>query len=110
MSIKSSLIKATAQVICVREDKLASNAVKNQSIVLNQLIIKGRKTSFGKDHKFSKIKDLRSFQQQVPLSDYEKHIHYFERIKQGNRMFFGPGSPNIWLKHPEQRVALNIFL
>lgn len=98
MSIKSSLIKATAQVICVREDKLASNAVKNQSIVLNQLIIKGRKTSFGKDYKFSKIKDLRSFQQHVPLSDYEKHIHYFERIKSGESDVLWPGKPKYLAK------------
>ncbi|MBK6353027.1 MAG: GH3 auxin-responsive promoter family protein [Saprospiraceae bacterium] len=98
MSIKSSLIKATAQVICVREEKLASHSVKNQNQVFNQLIISGLKTSFGKDFKFSKIKDYNTFKQKVPLGDYEKYISYFERVKNGEPNVLWPGKPKYLAK------------
>ena len=56
-----------------------------QQGVFRQLIQKGRRTEFGRTHRFGDIRSVRDFQQQVPVASYEDLFPYIERVMQGER-------------------------
>jgi hypothetical protein len=98
MSIKSNLAKATAQVICKREEKLSFEADKKQLLVFKQLIAKSKDTRFGIDHQFNKIKNYQDFKDRVPVRDYEGHKGYIDRILLGEENVLWPGRPKYLAK------------
>jgi len=52
-------------------EKWVKQPWKNQLSVLNYLIENGRQTEFGKNYDFNNIKNPETFQQKIPLQDYE---------------------------------------
>jgi len=64
-----------------------------QEKVFKDLLANGRKTLFGKEHDFDRIKDYASFKQNVPIRDYQGFRTYIERIQSGENDVLWPGKP-----------------
>jgi len=98
MKAKSILAKPFAKTIQKRVYKWAENPVKTQEKVFKKLIKQATKTSFGKDHNFSKIASYSDFKKQVPIRDYEALKNYIERILAGERDVLWKGVPLYFAK------------
>lgn len=60
-------------------DNLLNNAEKHQEKTFSKLTKKAKETEFGKKYNFTKIKNYKDFQTQVPIFHYEEFFE--ERIK-----------------------------
>lgn len=65
------------------------NEVKNfekvQIEILKNIISENKHTVFGKLYNFEKIKSVRDFQKNVPVSKYEEYEDYIKKIMQGEK-------------------------
>ena len=93
MNIKSLFAKPFAQYIYNKQLKEQGNALKNQQLILNQLVKSAANTLYGKEHHFSEITDYESFKQRVPIRDYEGLKTYIEKIKAGEANVLWKGKP-----------------
>lgn len=93
MGVKASLSIPFAKWIQYKTKKWASNPHKTQEKVFKQLISKGSKTAFGRDHDFNKIASYEDFKKQVPIRDYEGLKPYFERVLNGEANVLWPNKP-----------------
>ena len=98
MGFRSALIKPLAKRIARDIDKWSKEPIAAQQKVFEQLIRRGRKTAFGKDHQFDKINSYTAFKDQVPVVDYEGFRNYIERIKLGEQNVLWPGLPEYFAK------------
>jgi hypothetical protein len=98
MNLKSLLAKPFAQYIHKQIKRNSSHALADQDAILKQLLKVGKGTEFGKEHKFSEIADYQSFQQAVPLRDYEAFKPFIERIKEGRENVLWKGKPIYFAK------------
>lgn len=73
-------------------------AVQDQEAIFRQLIKTGRVTLFGKDHRLEQVNDYKSFQQAVPVRDYEQFKPYIEKIKEGKDNILWKGKPIYFAK------------
>ena len=87
------LLKLVAYIAKTRINNWAKNPVKTQEKQFKQLLNKGSKTLFGKDHNFDKIKNYQDFKHNVPIRDYEGIKDYIELIKSGKENVLWPGKP-----------------
>jgi len=93
MNIKTLFAKPFAQYIYNKQVKEHANALKNQQLILNQLVKSAANTQFGKEHHFSQISDYASFKQNVPIRDFEGLKIYIEKIKSGEANVLWKGKP-----------------
>ena len=54
-----------------------------QQKILFRILSRNRKTCFGEKYRFSEVKDVRTFQRRLPLSDYESYRADVKRIQSG---------------------------
>jgi hypothetical protein len=69
-----------------------------QTKVFKELIQKGLKTKFGKDHGFQKVTDTESFRASVPVRDYEELRPYIDQVLEGEADVLWPGRPLYYAK------------
>ena len=81
-----------------KNEKWIKNPLKTQEKVLRNLIKNGRYTLFGKDHKFEKITNIKSFQSNIPIRDYEGIRSYINKIFSGRQNILWPGKPFYFAK------------
>ena len=93
MNIKSLFAKPFAQYIFNKQLKEQANALKNQQLILNQLVKSASNTLFGKEHHFKEVSDYESFKKRVPIRDYEGLKSYIEKIKAGESNVLWKGKP-----------------
>ncbi|CAA0233600.1 GH3 auxin-responsive promoter family protein [Tenacibaculum maritimum] len=98
MSIKSKLAIPFARQVKKQVYKWAYNPHKTQEKVFQYLINKAKKTAFGKDHNFSKIKTYEDFKKYVPIHDYEGLRSYVDRVVQGEKDVLWKGKPLYFAK------------
>lgn len=98
MSIKTGIVRAAANVSVKKMDQLEKKAVSNQEAIFKKLISTAKKTKFGLDHSFSKIKTHKEFQAAVPVHDYEGLKSYFDQVKNGQSNILWPGKPKYLAK------------
>jgi hypothetical protein len=98
MKFKSHLLKPVARQIARSIQRWSGEAVAAQQRVFEQLVKKGSRTAFGREHGFDKINNYEAFKAQVPLRDYEALRPWIERIKQGERDVLWPGLPKYFAK------------
>ncbi|HMN91157.1 MAG TPA: GH3 auxin-responsive promoter family protein [Saprospiraceae bacterium] len=98
MGFRASIIKPIAKKIARDIDAWSGNAVKAQQKILKQLIETGRRTAFGKEHDFDRIKSYEDFRERTPIRDYEGLRPYIERIKQGEADVLWKGFPRYFAK------------
>jgi hypothetical protein len=98
MSIKSFGAKIFANKIYKKTQKWAQNPIETQQKVFNELIKTAKKTEFGKDHNFDKIKTPQDFANQVPVRDYEELKPYIDKVVKGEKNILWKGKPLYFAK------------
>ena len=96
--MKSLLVKPYAHFIASQVRKERTNAIDDQKKIFKELIEKGAKTTFGKDHHFDRIDSYKSFAGRVPVRDYEGLKPYFDRLVLGEQNVLWPGLPRYFAK------------
>ncbi len=98
MGFKSKLIKPLARRVARQIRGWSSEAIASQKKIFLDLVGVGRRTAFGKDHKFDQIRSYDAFKAQVPIRDYEGLKPYVERIKEGEKDVLWKGRPKYFAK------------
>jgi hypothetical protein len=98
MNLKSLFARPFAGFVHKQVIKGAETAVEDQDKILRELVAKGQKTEFGREHKFAEVKDHESFRQAVPIRDYEAFKTYIQRIKEGKHNVLWKGKPIYFAK------------
>jgi len=93
MKFKSLLAKPFASIVSSKIRKEMQRAVEDQEAILEDLIKTGRKTDFGKEHKFDAIHTYADFKAAVPIRDYEQFRPYIDKIKEGRHNVLWKGQP-----------------
>lgn len=83
VNVKAAIAKPIAEFVTQKLKSKSANGIECQDKIFQKLIQVGRKTSFGKEHKFAQIKSIADFQKQVPIRDYEDFKPYIEEIIEG---------------------------
>jgi len=83
MGLLQTGAKITAKFYKKRFLNWEKNSVALQEKQFEMLVENGKKTSFGKEHNFDKIKTYEDFKNNVPIRDYEDFKPYIERIIEG---------------------------
>jgi phenylacetate-coenzyme A ligase PaaK-like adenylate-forming protein len=98
MSIKSFFAIPFAKIATIKVHKWANNPHKTQEKVFKNLISKGRKTAFGKDHDFKNIQNYSDFKKRVKVTDYEGLRPYVDRMVAGEADVLWKGKPLYFAK------------
>jgi len=98
MSIKEFLAKILAKYFVWKIKKRSKSPIQAQRKVFRNLILKGKETSFGKNHNFSKINSHKDFVRNVKVKDYEGLSPYFNRLVKGENNVLWPGKPLYFAK------------
>ncbi len=93
MKIKSYLAKPFAGIVHKQLQRSIKTAIDDQQQILNNLMKKGAKAEFGKQHHFAEVSNHKDFTQAVPIRDYEKYAPYIHKIKEGRQNILWPGTP-----------------
>lgn len=93
MGIRSFFGKPFAKFIASQTKKWALRPAESQQKQFDNLIAKGSKTVFGKDHDFENISSYEDFKARVPIRDYEQLKPYIERMVAGEKDILWPGKP-----------------
>jgi hypothetical protein len=96
--IKAFAAKIYAALMHKKNQKWINNPLDAQTKVFKELIQKGLKTKFGKDHGFQKVTDTESFRASVPVRDYEELRPYIDQVLEGEADILWPGSPLYYAK------------
>jgi len=97
-SLKEKAAKVYAKYIVWKTTKWAVYPHKTQEKVFKKLLIKGKKTRFGKEHSFGKIINHEDFSKLVPVRDYEGLKKYIKLITEGEKDVLWPGRPIYFAK------------
>ena len=87
-----------ARLVKKRNNKWIYNPLDTQAKTFNKLILKAANTEFGRDHKFSKIKNYKDFKKQVPIRGYEDIKPYVDKVVAGEKNILWPGKPLYFAK------------
>ncbi len=98
MNLKSLFARPFAGFIYKQVAKGAETAVQDQEKILKELLAKGQKTEFGKEHKLNEVKDYESYKQAVPIRDYEQFKSYIQKVKEGKHNVLWKGKPIYFAK------------
>ena len=96
--IKAFAAKIYAALMHKKNQKWINNPLDAQTRVFKELIQKGLKTKFGKDHGFQKVTDTESFRASVPVRDYEELRPYIDQVLEGKMDVLWPGRPLYYAK------------
>ena len=97
-SLKEHIAKIFAKVVVRRTRKWSEKPIETQKKVFQNLIKKGKKTSFGKDHNLKSVFTHQDFINNVPVRDYEGLRPYFEKVIKGEKSVLWPGKPLYFAK------------
>ena len=98
MGLKAKAALWVASIIVPGIYRDHKKAVAIQTKILRQLIKKGTKTQFGREHDFDGIHSYNDFKVSVPIRDYEGIKHYIEMIAKGKEDVIWPGRPLYFCK------------
>lgn len=98
MKLKSLFARPFAGMIYKQIQKNAESAIEDQQKIFNELVAKGQKTEFGKEHHLDQVKDYEGFKKAVPIRDYEQFKTYIERVKEGKHNVLWKGKPIYFAK------------
>jgi hypothetical protein len=98
MGIKSWLSIPFARYVVNQQRRWSSRPFYYQKRTFENLIVQGRETIFGADHGFKHIRNIREFQERVPIRDYEELSPYINRIRKGEQDVLWKGRPIYFAK------------
>ncbi len=93
MGLKTQVVKYVARRTFKKVNQWANSPIETQNKVFEKLIKKAKKTSFGSDHSFDKIKNYTDFVKYVPVRDYEGLKPYIDRTVSGESNVLWPRKP-----------------
>ena len=96
--LKKLFAKIFAFFVVSKIKRSYSKAAEIQINTLKSLIKKAKKTNFGIDHDFYKIKCPVDYTNSVPVRDYEDMKGYIDKIKEGSKNVLWPGKPKYLAK------------
>jgi len=99
MPIKSIAAKIFAKYITSQIKSWSSQPLETQRKVFKSLIKEGRKTKFGKDHRFDEIETFEDFFERIPIQDYEGLKPYIDQVIDGQKDILWPGKPPLLCKN-----------
>ena len=74
-------------------NRLSTDARATQQAVLRRILAECKDTVYGREHGFSSIRTIDEYRRAVPISDFEGHRRYVERMCAGERDVLFPGKP-----------------
>ncbi|PKG41303.1 GH3 auxin-responsive promoter family protein [Psychroflexus sp. MES1-P1E] len=98
MPLKSIAAKIFAKYITSQIKSWSSQPLETQRKVFKNLIKEGRKTKFGKDHRFDEIETFEDFFERIPIQDYEGLKPYIDQVVDGQEDILWPGKPLYFAK------------
>ncbi|MEK9565736.1 MAG: GH3 auxin-responsive promoter family protein [Flavobacteriaceae bacterium] len=98
MMIKAVAAKIYAALMHKKNQKWINNPLDAQTTVFKELIRKGAKTKFGKDHGLDSIADPDTFRASIPVRDYEELRPYIDQVLAGAKDVLWPGRPLYYAK------------
>jgi len=96
--LKAFFAKQLAKVVHAEINRWASNPIETQQRVFKNLVSKGGKTLFGKDHHFDTIRSHSDFIKNVPVRDYEDLKPYINKMVSGEKDILWQGKPLYFAK------------
>jgi hypothetical protein len=93
MGIRSVVSKPLARWIVERQQTWMYRPEEAQQRWFQRLMAGGRKTVFGRDHRFYDINTVAEFRQAVPIRDYEDLKPYIDQILSGTTDVLWKGKP-----------------
>jgi hypothetical protein len=81
--IKAFAAKIYAALMHKKNQKWINNPLDAQTKVFRDIVQKGAKTQFGKDHSLQNVMDTEGFRATVPVRDYEQLRPYIDQILEG---------------------------
>jgi|TARA_A200000159_G_scaffold155555_1_gene169450 hypothetical protein len=96
--IKAFAAKIYAALMHKKNQKWINNPLDAQTRVFRDLVQKGAKTQFGKDHSLQKGVDIEGFRAIVPVRDYEQLRPYIDQVLEGKMDVLWPGRPLYYAK------------
>ena len=96
--IKAVAAKIYAALMHKKNQKWINNPLDAQTTVFKELIRKGAKTKFGKDHGLDSIADPDTFRASIPVRDYEELRPYIDQVLAGAKNVLWPGRPLYYAK------------
>ena len=81
-----------------------------QTELMEALVKKGSNTVYGLKHKFSDIKSLKSFQEQIPIQNYQDLFPYIDRIMHGDQNVLWPSEIKWFAKSSGTTNARSKFI
>ena len=96
--IKAFAAKIYAALMHKKNQKWINNPLDAQTKVFRDLVQKGAKTQFGKDHSLQKGIDIEVFRASVPVRDYEQLRPYIDQVLEGKMDVLWPGRPLYYAK------------
>ncbi len=95
MKLKSLLARPYATFVRnkIARDSIAETALFHQDSILENLLKKGKHTTFGKDHHLKDAAGYETFKEAIPLRDYEAFRSYIDLIKEGKENVLWTGKP-----------------
>lgn len=98
MGIKATFIKPFAGKIAKNIKSWSKRGIQAQEKVFQYLIEKGKRTHFGREHRFDEIHTYQAFKERVPIRDYEGFRPYIDLIKDGKPDVLWKGFPAYFAK------------
>ncbi|MFB6258086.1 MAG: GH3 auxin-responsive promoter family protein [Flavobacteriales bacterium] len=74
-----------------RIERFKKDPLGVQKAQLSELVRKGKRTQWGKEHELGRVKGPEDFRDRIPLSDYEGLKPYIERTMKGEKDVLWPG-------------------
>jgi len=96
--IKAFAAKIYAALMHKKNQKWINNPLDAQTKVFRDIVQKGAKTQFGKDHSLQNVMDTEGFRATVPVRDYEQLRPYIDQILEGKTDILWPGRPLYFAK------------
>lgn len=96
--IKKKIALVWAKKHVKAAETFKQNAVEDQAELLLSLVKTAEKTLFGREHRFEEIKNIKDFQNQVKIADYEDLKPYIEKVKKGQRNILWTETPEYFAK------------
>ena len=85
MKLLSPAISSLARMRLWRIEGWKNNPVDAQREVLQDLVTSAQYTEFGRKHNFSKLFNIKSYKQAVPIQEYDDIKPYIQRIMDGEQ-------------------------
>ena len=96
--VANHLFKRYYQFRYERIEQMVKSPITLQEGLFSTLLDRARETEWGKKYAYNEIRDFNQFAERIPVSDYEDHKPFIERMMLGEKDVLWPGRVNLFSK------------